>query len=420
MSPTRSRFSTLLPFPVLLFLATCLISAAAVWGGSSLRVIDLPLLSRVFMKRPPGLYVESQPTGAQVFLDEKAIGHTPLAYTPDNGTHRLRLVAPGCAAWQETITFAQDMPEVRLAPLLRCSTSQQPVASGAHFLFWSSDGTLLFYNQDRGFIQRLAPEVSGAQDVFAFFGQPFLLSYSPDGAQILAGVNVDEGTEMEWIVSGEAKPLAYTGLLFWAPAKPTPYVLGIPGTPNEVGVIQLWHADAEGRFVAEPLTGQSEPAYGRSASLSVSGDWLAVQNGETLEIWRRAKGAWNLSRKIPGHSARWQPTQDDMLAFIGADGALHLVSGRAQETEPEIARLEDPGEAFVWQPGGGGLVLGRFRPAAGGPVFWQWDPFNDTVQLLSEAQTATGHIAEMTIAPDGRHLAWSNSFGDLYLLMLSQ
>lgn len=59
---------------------------------------------RLLQRRAPRLTLRSRPSGAEVFVDERLVGHTPLEHEVDVGDHEVRLELPGYASERRHVT----------------------------------------------------------------------------------------------------------------------------------------------------------------------------------------------------------------------------------------------------------------------------------------------------------------------------
>ena len=73
--------------------------------------------------RPMTVQIDSRPDLAEVWLDGKFVGSTPLAYRVAPGDHKIELVRPRYASWTRTLTVMPDQP-TRVAALLQESNEK--------------------------------------------------------------------------------------------------------------------------------------------------------------------------------------------------------------------------------------------------------------------------------------------------------
>lgn len=73
---------------------------------------------------PTPVHIDSNPEMAEVWVDGKFVGSTPLSYRLTPGDHKLELVRPRFATWTRTLTVAPETP-TRVAALLE-DTNQKP------------------------------------------------------------------------------------------------------------------------------------------------------------------------------------------------------------------------------------------------------------------------------------------------------
>ncbi len=61
------------------------------------------------VKRSPAgiIDITSQPVGAKIFIGNRCVGETPLAFTHPAGTHSVKLTLPGFESWQEECTLSE-------------------------------------------------------------------------------------------------------------------------------------------------------------------------------------------------------------------------------------------------------------------------------------------------------------------------
>jgi hypothetical protein len=59
---------------------------------------------------PGSLQVVSRPAGAEVIVDGKSVGRTPLSIEVSPGSHTVRLALPGFNAWQTTVDIQPGSP----------------------------------------------------------------------------------------------------------------------------------------------------------------------------------------------------------------------------------------------------------------------------------------------------------------------
>jgi tRNA A-37 threonylcarbamoyl transferase component Bud32 len=77
----------------------------------------------LYMKRPSELsvMVQSEPEGAQVYVDEALKGETPLPLKLERGAYRVRIIKTGYHSWEEEISLEKGRTEpliITLAPIL--------------------------------------------------------------------------------------------------------------------------------------------------------------------------------------------------------------------------------------------------------------------------------------------------------------
>lgn len=65
------------------------------------------------------LRVASEPSGAEVRIDGRSVGRTPLEHAVDGGVHRLQLAASGYAALADTVRIARKKPEAERRYVLK-------------------------------------------------------------------------------------------------------------------------------------------------------------------------------------------------------------------------------------------------------------------------------------------------------------
>jgi hypothetical protein len=66
---------------------------------------------------PSPVQIDSRPDLAEVWVDGKFVGSTPLNYRLTAGDHKIELVRPRYATWTRTLTVAPETP-TRVAALM--------------------------------------------------------------------------------------------------------------------------------------------------------------------------------------------------------------------------------------------------------------------------------------------------------------
>jgi hypothetical protein len=88
-----------------------LAAAPAPRGGVARSTTTPPIKEPPTRAAGPGsLQVLSRPVGAEVFVDGRSVGRTPLSIEADPGRHDVRLALPGFNPWQTTVDVKPGSP----------------------------------------------------------------------------------------------------------------------------------------------------------------------------------------------------------------------------------------------------------------------------------------------------------------------
>lgn len=81
---------------------------------------------RLLQRRAPRLTVRSRPSGAEVWIDDRLAGHTPLEQELPAGEHRVRVVLPGYASEHRRITATAGTQDTLTVTMLSDPTEPSP------------------------------------------------------------------------------------------------------------------------------------------------------------------------------------------------------------------------------------------------------------------------------------------------------
>ncbi|MDQ6802153.1 MAG: PEGA domain-containing protein [Acidobacteriota bacterium] len=94
-----------------------------------LLMLTAPLIGEEPAKaRPVSVYIDSRPDFAEIQVDGKFIGTTPLNYHLTPGMHRVTLTRSRFTAWTRDLLVTDGVP-TRVGGLLEQTTAQNPCAT---------------------------------------------------------------------------------------------------------------------------------------------------------------------------------------------------------------------------------------------------------------------------------------------------
>ena len=90
-----------------------------------LPLLTVPLIGEE-RQRPNtvSVVIDSRPDYAEIVVDGKFIGTTPLNYRLTPGVHRIELTRPGYSTWVRDLTVSDEVP-TRVAPILQPPNKQK-------------------------------------------------------------------------------------------------------------------------------------------------------------------------------------------------------------------------------------------------------------------------------------------------------
>ena len=92
-------------------------------------LLTVPLIGQEAAKtHPVSVLIDSRPDFAEIQIDGKFVGTTPLNYRLLPGMHRIALTRKGFATWTRDLLVTDGVP-TRVGGLLEQSTAQNPCAT---------------------------------------------------------------------------------------------------------------------------------------------------------------------------------------------------------------------------------------------------------------------------------------------------
>lgn len=362
------------------------------------------------------LNINVYPAGADIVIDGRSVGQTPLTLELEPGSYQVRIQREHYLAWETQVQLGEA--DVSLDRALVYQPFISTLTQNARFPHWTPEGGLLYVAS--GFPPRVIQwNGASAQALTELPFTPQSVVWSADGARVaaltatfghLAVIVLDDNTTI---------PVAESAFgPAWQPDEETlTFANWSAGDGAETTLWSVSPGSAQVPLVATDLQAMFGAA---AAAWAPDGGWLFTIDLNGLRLWRASETGLSAETLLSSVSyAAWAPDPaNTRLAYVsGDDNTLWLTSPQSLNPTQLALNVTPP---FRWSSDGTTIYYFSYRPAEGGSALWALNPELGTRTLLTDASISFGQVIDFAVSADGKRIAYVTDEHRLVLLTLGE